>query len=329
MKKLALFAAALAFAPSLLTISPVFATSPGQLSTGPDQYVVKNVTKNTAYSSAVTATCDETVKFSLKLANSEYGQLENVTVKATLAGAVNASATNAAGSTTSINANVAVNVTKGNLVYVPGSTQNLDVNGNLIKTLADGITTSGVNKGSLKGSTREFVQFQAKVVCEPVVVPKDIQVCELATKTIKTIKENEFDASKHSKNLDDCKTVEVKKIQVCVLSSKTIATINENEFDTAKHSKNLNDCKTVVVPGKIQVCELATKKVITISETDFDASKHDKDLNKCAVVAGVTTTPAVIASTGPASTAITMLGLGSLAAAATYYVRSRRANILG
>ncbi len=39
--------------------------------------------------------------------------------------------------------------------------------------------------------------------------------------------------------------------------------------------------------------------------------------------------PAAIASTGPASTAITMLGLGSLAAAATYYVRSRRTNILG
>ena len=42
-----------------------------------------------------------------------------------------------------------------------------------------------------------------------------------------------------------------------------------------------------------------------------------------------TQAPAVIPSTGPASTALSMLGLGSLAAAATYYVRSRRANILG
>lgn len=32
-----------------------------------------------------------------------------------------------------------------------------------------------------------------------------IQVCDLATKTIVSIKETEFDSSKHSKNLDDCK----------------------------------------------------------------------------------------------------------------------------
>ena len=50
-----------------------------------------------------------------------------------------------------------------------------------------------------------------------------IQVCELASKTIISIKETEFDASKHSKNLDDCKNPCENNNPVCiqVTESKT------------------------------------------------------------------------------------------------------------
>ena len=36
-------------------------------------------------------------------------------------------------------------------------------------------------------------------------VPTDLIVCDLTTKEIVTIKENEFDSSKYSTNLDNCK----------------------------------------------------------------------------------------------------------------------------
>ena len=71
-----------------------------------------------------------------------------------------------------------------------------------------------------------------------------------------------------------------KKITVCELSTKKIITIYEKDFDASKHSKNLDDCKEVP-PVKIEVCELATKTIVTINESDFDASKHSKDLSKC------------------------------------------------
>lgn len=288
MKKLALFIASLAVAPSLAFTAPVFADSPGQLSNSPDFYKIKNETKGTAYGSSTTATCGDVVKYSVMIANSEFGMLSNVMVKTTLSGNTTVSATNAANQPTSVSGNVSVNVDKGNLVYVPGSTKNLKSDGSFIKTLADGITTSGVNKGSLTGSTAEFVQFQAKVECDAPVVKK-IQVCELATKNIITIREDQFDASKHSRNLNDCKEV---------------------------------------VPGKIQVCELATKKVITINENAFDSAKHSKNLNDCAEVLGTTTPPTVIASTGPASAIATMFGLSSLTAGIGYAIQRRR-NILG
>lgn len=77
-------------------------------------------------------------------------------------------------------------------------------------------------------------------------------------------------------------TVADEKIRVCELSTKQIITINKAEFDTTKHSMNLNDCKVVPpTPADIQVCELATKNVITIKDNEFDAAKHSKDLNDC------------------------------------------------
>jgi len=247
MKKFILAAAlAIAALPIFGFATPVFADSPGQLASGPDLYQVRNVTQNGAYGSSVSAQCNETIKFSVKLANSEYGQLDNVTVKASLtSGSMTASATNAASQPTSATGNVTVNLAKGSLVYITGSTKNLDVNGTLIKTLPDGVTTTGVNKGTLKGSTREFVQFEAKVHCETP-PPVTITVCELAT--------------------------------------KKIVTINENAFDPAKYSKNLADCApTPPQPGNITVCEISTKKIITIKETDFNDQKYTKDLAKCAV----------------------------------------------
>ena len=80
---------------------------------------------------------------------------------------------------------------------------------------------------------------------------KKIIVCEIAPKKIVTIKESEFDASKYSKNLDDCKEVPT-DIIVCDLTTKQVVTIKESEFDSNKYSKNLDDCKeTPVTPTEL------------------------------------------------------------------------------
>lgn len=207
MKKLAFAAMALTFSMFML-VAPVSAESDGQLAGGADIYQVRNVTKNTQYGSTVSATCNDVVKYSVKLSNTEFGLLSNVTVKASLAdGSMTASATNASNATVTTSGNVTVSLDKGSLNYVAGSTQLFTVDGQLIKGLPDGVTAGGVNAGNLNGSTREFVQFQAKVTCETNEVPKDIKVCELSTKKVITIKENQFDSAKHTKDLTKCNEV--------------------------------------------------------------------------------------------------------------------------
>lgn len=73
---------------------------------------------------------------------------------------------------------------------------------------------------------------------------KDIKVCELATWKVVTIKETEFNKSKHSKDLKNCKPP-VKEIELCELETKEVIKIKENEFDSSKHSENLDDCELV------------------------------------------------------------------------------------
>jgi hypothetical protein len=186
MKKFLLMAA-LAIVPVLAFAVPALADSPGQLSNGPMNYKVRNVTQNGAYSQSVNAVCNDTVKYSVTLSNSDFGLLTNLMVKANLAnGAISASATNDANATTSVSGTAAVSLTKGSLNYVPGSTVRINSDGSNSTPLADGVAAGGVNAGNLNGSTAIFVQFQAKVDCPTTPTTPETPVTPTTPKTTVT-----------------------------------------------------------------------------------------------------------------------------------------------
>ena len=122
-----------------------------------------------------------------------------------------------------------------------------------------------------------------------------------------------------------------KAITVCELDTKKIVTIDESDFDSSKYSKDLNDCKETPVEKKIEVCELDTKKIVTIDESAFDSSKYSKDLNDCAeipvtpVTPETPETPSELPQTGMSENILALTGLGALIASAAYYIASRRA----
>lgn len=176
MSKVLNIAAGLAVVPMLAFSTPVLADSAGQLSNGPTNYKVKNVTKNTDYAQVVAATCGDNVKYSITIAESDFAELKDVNLKANLStGAINISATTATGGTTAVDGSAKVNVDKGILEYVNGSTVRVDVdqNNNNKQTttkVGDGVANGGVNLGNLPGSSYMFAQFDAKVKCD---TPKD------------------------------------------------------------------------------------------------------------------------------------------------------------
>ncbi len=173
-----------AFAP----MSPVLADSPGQIEGG-NIYQIENLTQKTAFANPATANACDEVEYSARLHNSEYGQLNTVTVSVSLpstAATSNTStitATSTNGSPLTTTATTTLNLTSSQTVsYVNGSTQLLDTNGNVLETLPDGITGSGVNIGSLAGSATEYINFKANIGCPPVPVAP-VYTCNALTVT--------------------------------------------------------------------------------------------------------------------------------------------------
>lgn len=176
MSKISKIAAGAAVVPMLAFAAPAFAAnSLGQLGGG-DNYQAKNLTTGSAYGDNTTATCNDVVKYSMQLSNTQFGTLDSVNLKATLpsqGGVSTATATTNLGGTSGASDTTTVTLSSGaTQTLVNGSTELDDSNGNAIKTLPDTVTTSGVDIGALVGSTTEFVNFKAKVTCPtPPVTP--------------------------------------------------------------------------------------------------------------------------------------------------------------
>jgi LPXTG-motif cell wall-anchored protein len=155
-----------------LAVSPVFADSPPQLGGGADVYVVKNVTSGGNYDSVINAkACDE-LKYSVRLHNTSFGGFQDVKVSVNLpsgsatSNTSTATATTNLGGTTGASDTATVNLSSAQSIgYENGTTVLYDVNGKVIRTMPDTITSSGVDVGPLNGSTTVFVQFKAKVNC--------------------------------------------------------------------------------------------------------------------------------------------------------------------
>jgi len=162
-----------AFSILFATVS-VSADSPGQLTGGPQVFQVKNLTKNTNYSNSTSASCNDSLKYSVRLHNAAYGGLTNIMVKVNLPnGSMTATPAEGASSGTSGSVKVSV-ASNGSLNYTSASSKLFNSQGGLIKNLPDTITSGGVNIGSMAGSTTEFVQFTAKVSCLELPTPTPV-----------------------------------------------------------------------------------------------------------------------------------------------------------
>jgi hypothetical protein len=168
MNKLNSIVATATILPIMAFSGSALAGSPGQLGGG-SIYQVRNVTQNTKYADASSTVCNDTVEYSLALSNTGYGTLTNINVAATLpsaGGTSTATATTDQGSGTGNHGSVSVTVPTGDTMsLVDGTTKLYSASGTVLETLPDTITGSGVNAGTLNGSTVEYVNFEAKVTC--------------------------------------------------------------------------------------------------------------------------------------------------------------------
>jgi LPXTG-motif cell wall-anchored protein len=162
------------FAAAIVSISvlPVFADSPPQLGGGPDVYVVKDLTSGGNYANITNSSACHELKYSVRLHNTSFGGFTNVHVSVNLpAGATThnvstMTATTNVGGHSGTTGTATVELSSAQSISMEnGTTVLYDANGNVIRTLPDSVTSSGVDIGALNGSTTEFVQFKARVSC--------------------------------------------------------------------------------------------------------------------------------------------------------------------
>jgi uncharacterized repeat protein (TIGR01451 family) len=209
------------------------------------------VAGQTTYQDNVTANAGDTLEYRIQYVNTGSIQQNNVVIKDTLPAHVS---------------------------YIAGSTTLKNITNPNGKSVSDGVTTTGINIGSYTPGSNAYVKFSAKIDSATALLcgtntlvnkatvqvgtdtkdstatttvnkdcpPAKITVCQLSDKTIVTINESDFNTTKYSKNLDDCKTPGT--INVCQISTKTIVNIKESDFNASKYTKDLSVCTPVTPP---------------------------------------------------------------------------------
>jgi hypothetical protein len=185
-----------------LAPSAAMADGLGQIGGGPI-YRIKNLTQNVDYTNPASANACDDLEYSVRLHNPGYGSISDLNVTMTLPSASGNSntstmtATYQGGAVSSTTATATVNLTSARSIsYVAGSTQLLDTNGQLVKSLPDGVTQSGINLGDLNGSTTEYVNFEAKVSCPTPVTPTyACSILGLVAEDNRTVKISNFATS--------------------------------------------------------------------------------------------------------------------------------------
>lgn len=109
------------------------------------------------------------------------------------------------------------------------------------------------------------------------------------------------------------------QITVCRLSDYKVITINENDFDASKYTKDLSKCQPV------QVCDTTTGQITQVYPSQIDNVRYTTDMTKCTPVTPTTPTTPELPHTGASNVVVSLFGAGSLIAAVSYYVASRRA----
>lgn len=151
-----------------------------------------------------------------------------------------------------------------------------------------------------------------------------VQVCDTNSGTIVTVLKSEANADHYTTDLSQCT-----KVQVCDLTTHQMVTVTKSQAESnSNYTSDVTQCQPV------KVCDTTTGKVVEVFPSQIDHERYTTDMTKCTpVTPPVTppttppapTTPIELPHTGASDVIMSLFGAGSLIAAVSYYIASRRA----
>ena len=207
------------------------------------------------------------------------------------------------------------------LSYVAGSSVLANGSNPNGKPVSDNITKDGINIGTYAPAASAWVRFSAKVADNnALTICGATSIHNVASVTTGAGTKTDGADVTVNKTCD-----QPKMIKVCVLADKSIREIKESEFDSKKYSRNLADCQPK--PGQVRVCDEDSGDIIVVDESKKDdyLPVDDEACSEQQVAKGDDEeTPSELASTGPETIVSGLLGSGALGYGAYTYAQSRR-----
>jgi uncharacterized repeat protein (TIGR01451 family) len=304
---------------AVLAFPAVALATNGQVEGG-DIYRIKNVTKNVDFTDPASADKCDLLTYKVRVHNPGPSPLTNVKVKATLPGGaatthtstVTVSADNSSPASTSDNAVLKVSSSQS-IAYQSGSTQLLDAHDGFLKTLPDGITSSGVTIGNVGVSIEEkrFVQFNVKVDCP--VAPPQVSFACTALDVVK-VSRTQFDFTAHATatNVAIAGFVfNAKDSTGKVVDTKMVAT----SANSAKYSFSNTTPGTYTISSAVETAK---------GGTSVDNCVKQVVVESVPPVTPPTPTPTPLPNTGPGDVFGLFAGASGLGAAGHFIARRRK-----
>lgn len=144
-----------------------------------------------------------------------------------------------------------------------------------------------------------------------------VEVCDTETNTVVEVSKKEAEDDRYTTDLSQCELVEV-----CDTTTNKVVTVTKREAEDERYTTDLSKCELV------EVCDTKTNQIVKVYPSQIDEDRYTTDLNKCAEKPVTPEEPVVVdelPQTGVADALLSLLGAGSLIAATSYYVASRRA----
>lgn len=143
----------------------------------------------------------------------------------------------------------------------------------------------------------------------------NVQVCDTTTNTVLTVTKDQAKDSKYTTDLSQCSNVEV-----CDTTTHQIVTVTKHEAENNdKYTTDTSKCE------KVEVCDTTTGTKVEVYPSQIDNTRYTTDMTKCTPVVTPPQTPPELPHTGASDVIMSLVGAGSLIAAFSYYVASRRA----
>lgn len=206
------------------------------------------------------------------------------------------------------------------------------------KVDSNDVVTRGVDFGAFAPGGALYVKFKAKIVDND-----KLEKCGVNTLINTATAETPNGGKSDTANVVVTKECQppVEKIKACNTETGKIEEVEKGKENTPPYTTDLSKCEEKPPVEMVEACNTETGKIERVEKGKENTAPYTTDLEKCQPKPPVTPeepeTPVTpeqptpeqpvteLPTTGAADTIVSFVGLGSLIAAASYYVASRRA----